>query len=75
MIKTSDFMSESALMSFNYINTADYLCLCEPVTEVLQIKYVKEFLELGRYLLINKYHNFLIVSYFLTLAADDKGGL
>ncbi|ATM87393.1 hypothetical protein CRN74_15710 [Yersinia frederiksenii] len=75
VIKTSDFMSESALMSFNYINTADYLCLCGPVTEVLQIKYVKEFLEPGRYLIINKYHNSLIVSYFLTLAADNKGGL
>lgn len=75
VIKTSDFMSESALMSFNYINTADYMCLCEPITELLQVKYAKEFLEPGRYLLINKHHNSLILSHFFTLAADNKVGL
>lgn len=75
VLKTSDFMSESALMKFNYINTADYLCLCDPGTEILQIKYVEEFLEPGHYLFINKCHDSLIVSYFFTLDADDKGRL
>lgn len=75
VVKTSDFMSESALISFNYINTADYICSCGPMTEFLQIQYAKEFLEPGSYLLINKYHDSLMVSHFFTLAADDKVGL
>ncbi|WP_337261583.1 MULTISPECIES: hypothetical protein [unclassified Serratia (in: enterobacteria)] len=74
VLKTSELMSEAALMSFNYIDTADYLCLCDPVTEILQVKYVKEFLEPGCYLFVNKSHDSL-VSYFFTLAANNKGGL
>ncbi|PVZ78531.1 hypothetical protein C9426_34670 [Serratia sp. S1B] len=71
VLKTSNVMSDDALMSFNYINTDDFLCLCPPVTEFLQIKYAKEYLEAGHYLLVNK-HQDSLVSYFFTLNADER---
>ncbi|VTQ52531.1 Uncharacterised protein [Campylobacter jejuni] len=63
VLNTADFMSESALSSFMYIDTTDILCKSPPLTEMLQLNYINENLEPGNYIIINKHDN-ILVSYF-----------
>ncbi len=74
VLKTTDFMSESALSSYNYIDSSNYMGICPPLTEFLQVSYISENLPSGGYLLVNKYND-LLTSYFFYSVADGKGAL
>ncbi|TNB71132.1 hypothetical protein FG392_29740, partial [Klebsiella pneumoniae] len=47
VLKTTDVMSESALSSYMYVDSDNYLCKCPPLTEFLQLSYVNEHLPPG----------------------------
>lgn len=73
VLKTSNLMSNNALTSFNYINTNDYFCCCEPLTAFLQVEYVRACLEPGFYLIVNKSDDCLTTFLFDFTAGDrDK---
>lgn len=72
ILKTSEFMSESALSSYSFIDTDDLLCACPPLTEFLQFQYLKENKDAGCYLIVNK-NDGLLTSSFITLKANESG--
>lgn len=72
ILKTSGFMSESALSSYSFIDTDDLFCTCPPLTEFLQFQYLKENKDDGCYLIVNK-NDDLLTSYFITLKANESG--
>lgn len=74
VLKTAEFMSESALSSFMYIDTTSNFCISNPLTEILQVKYIEEHLEPGSYLILNKNETSLI-SYFVKLNTGSKDEL
>lgn len=59
VLKTTDVMSESAISSYTYVDSGNYLCQCPPLTEFLQLSYVNEHLPPGQYLLVNKNNDVL----------------
>ncbi|MEX6049551.1 hypothetical protein AB6G44_12335 [Enterobacter hormaechei] len=69
VLKTSDYMTESALSAYTYIDSGNYLGICSPLTVFLQLKYVNEYLLPGKYLFVNK-SNDLLVSHFFSSIAD-----
>ncbi|MBE3509167.1 hypothetical protein IM285_16875 [Enterobacter cloacae complex sp. I10] len=69
VLKTTDVMSESALSSYMYVDSDNYLCKCPPLTEFLQLSYVNEHLPPGQYLLISK-NNDILNSHLFNSAAS-----
>ncbi|HEE0860919.1 TPA: hypothetical protein R6406_001720 [Klebsiella pneumoniae] len=69
VLKTTDVMSESALSSYIYIDSDNYLCKCPPLTEFLQLSYVNEHLPPGQYLLVNKNNDVLNSHLFNSVAS------
>lgn len=74
VLKTADFMSETALSSYNYVDSDNYIGMCPPLTEFLQLSYVNENLTPGKYLFISKNNN-LLTSHFFCFVAGSKGTL
>lgn len=74
VLKTTDYLSESALASYTYIDSDNYVCLCPPLTGFLQLNYVNEYLHSGKYLLVNK-NNDLLISHFFNSVTSSKGML
>lgn len=74
VLKTTDYMSESALSSYTYVDSGNYVCLCPPLTKFLQLNYVNEYLLPGKYLFVNK-NDDLLISHFFNSAASGKGVL
>ena len=69
VLKTTDVMSESALSSYMYVDSDNYLCKCPPLTEFLQLSYVNEHLPPGQYLLVNKNNDVLNCHLFNSVAS------
>ncbi|ELQ6074522.1 hypothetical protein R2217_000630 [Cronobacter turicensis] len=70
VLKTTDFMSENALSPYIYVDSGNYMCLCPPLAEFLQLSYVNKHLHPGRYLLVNKNNNLLVSHFFNSVTGD-----
>ncbi|MBX8459759.1 hypothetical protein K5E19_04700 [Enterobacter sp. RIT637] len=69
VLKTTDAMSESALSSYMYVDSDNYLCKCPPLTQFLQLSYVSEHLPPGQYLFVNKSNDILESHLFHSIAS------